>query len=117
MEDKLAPVLVCVPDIVLTCGSSEDPINTGTPLVTDNCGIFTLSYKDNATQGSCSLGFEKQIVRTWIASDQYGNKVSCQQLITINIGDLADVIVPQHFDGLPGNQSMLLIHFALMVIC
>ncbi|MBX7164231.1 MAG: HYR domain-containing protein, partial [Saprospiraceae bacterium] len=107
VEDKLAPVLVCVPDIVLTCGSSEDPINTGTPLVTDNCGIFTLSYKDNATPGSCSLGFEKQIVRTWIASDQYGNKVSCQQLITINIGDLADVIVPQHFDGLPGNQSML----------
>jgi hypothetical protein len=107
IEDKLAPVLTCPGDLTLDCTASTLPANTGTPTVEENCGGYTLTYQDNVTQGSCALGYDKIIERRWTAIDGSGNKSSCVQTITVNLGDLNNVLAPANYDGLPGNRAML----------
>lgn len=107
VEDKLPPKLTCPANSTISCAVNPIPLNTGTPAVNENCGSYSLSYKDNVTEGSCALGYTRIIVRTWTAIDNSNNKGTCVQTITIKIGDLFDVKVPAQYDGLPGNQPML----------
>ena len=49
VDDKIDPLITCPPDITLNCEMSIDTLITGSPLVSDNCGIDSLSYTDNFT--------------------------------------------------------------------
>ncbi|MFN5296590.1 MAG: hypothetical protein ACK5BL_13735, partial [Flavobacteriales bacterium] len=52
---------------VYECGSEADVV---TPVATDNCSEFTMSYADGASfEFGCTTGFD----RTWIAVDACGN--------------------------------------------
>ena len=98
VEDKLAPVITCVPFVSVSCSVDPIPSNTGIPTVVENCGGAGLSFNDNSTQGNCNLGFQESIIRTWTATDASGNRSTCVQTITVRLGDMFDVEVPRNFD-------------------
>ncbi|MCR9286205.1 MAG: T9SS type A sorting domain-containing protein [Bacteroidetes bacterium] len=115
IEDKLAPVLDC-PAVEIWCNEPADPGNVVPyPSVSDNCdnypfpqscGTITLEYTDELINYGCvpNNGLSARINRTWTATDASGNSSSCVQQIDLLRATLADVEVPPHYDGLPGNQ-------------
>ncbi|MEO6189946.1 MAG: T9SS type A sorting domain-containing protein [Saprospiraceae bacterium] len=100
VEDKIAPRLTCPPNITVSCAAGISPSVTGVPVVIENCGGASLSYRDNASKGNCQLGYSWQIILTWTAVDGSGNRATCVQLIQVGIGDLFDVTVPRNYDNL-----------------
>ncbi|NOT36154.1 MAG: HYR domain-containing protein [Saprospiraceae bacterium] len=100
VEDKWAPVITCNPNISISCAVDPSPTNTGIPSVVENCGGFSLTFSDDATQGSCVLGFQERIIRTWVAIDGSNNRSTCVQTITVRLGDIFDVEVPRNYDNI-----------------
>lgn len=100
VEDKLAPQITCIASVSISCAIEPTPANTGTPVVVENCGGYSLSYTDSKTQGGCSSGFQDRIIRTWVAIDASGNRSTCVQTITVRLGDMFDVEVPRNYDEL-----------------
>ncbi len=96
--DSLAPILVCPPNVVISCKDFDPnaPFTIfGVATATDNCPnnlrIDTLVISDLTV---CNVG---QITRTFTATDNSGNSVQCVQLITIennNPISLADITFP-----------------------
>ncbi len=86
IEDQMAPVVNCPPEINVsldaTCGYDSSPAITGTATGSDNCGMINITYADDlAGLGSCSgTGL---IERTWTATDDCLNSVTCIQNITV----------------------------------
>jgi len=90
LEDLVAPVISCPPQITISCEIPPDPANTGFPEVSDNCaapGEMPLVFTDQFIGGGCV----EDILRTWTVIDGAGNSVSCDQLIVRE--DLAPPVV------------------------
>ncbi|NOT51285.1 MAG: HYR domain-containing protein, partial [Chitinophagaceae bacterium] len=100
VEDKFAPRLTCPPNITVSCAAGVAPAVTGVPVVVENCGGVSLTFRDDASKGNCALGYSWRMVRTWTAVDGSGNRATCTQLITVGIGDIFDVTVPRNYDNL-----------------
>lgn len=81
---RTGPSINCGPDVYLNIGQSVSPDSTGYPTaLADNCdGPITFSYSDQNTPGTCAGS--ATIVRTWTATDNCGNSVSCQQNIFVD---------------------------------
>ncbi len=115
IEDKMDPVLDC-PPVEIWCNEPHEPGNiVPYPTVTDNCdnypfpqgcGVITLEYEDEWINYDCvpNNGYSARINRTWTATDASGNYTQCVQVIWFKRATLADVELPPHYDGLPGNQ-------------
>ena len=88
VEDSKAPIMNCPPDIAVLCDDSREPLNTGTPMISDNCGAFSVIFQDEDDAISCED--ERLIRRTWTTTDPSENTSNCQQLITV----LKDDILP-----------------------
>lgn len=74
-------VLTCPPDAAINCGESLDPSATGMATAVDACGnTITPTFSDNPVVTSCSPG---NVTRTWTATDEDGNSISCDQEIII----------------------------------
>ncbi len=83
-EDKLAPVIACPGDITVNC----DKDGATTAAATD-CSSFTLTSSDVVTEFPCPTPYPatgvyttKEISRTFLAIDAYGNQSTCVQKIT-----------------------------------
>ncbi|MBK8641095.1 MAG: M36 family metallopeptidase [Saprospiraceae bacterium] len=101
VEDKLAPKISCPLTNDVSCGTNTNPGGPlGLPTVEENCGGYSLTYRDLTTYGSCGAGFSSIIQRTWIAIDGSGNRSECIQSIRIRLGDLFEVTVPSNYDNL-----------------
>ncbi len=100
VEDKLPPIMRCPEDVTIECYEDSAPIHTGEPAVREACGGYSLTFKDVVSKGSCGLGYDKIITRYFIAVDNSGNRDTCIQRITVNLGDLDNITYPLHFDGL-----------------
>nr|MDQ3017556.1 hypothetical protein [Bacteroidota bacterium] len=89
--DDTDPVIVCSPNIEISCSDSTDPSFTGQATATDNCtSNVTIDYVDIAQLTGCNAtGF---ILRTWAAHDACGNVETCMQLISI-VDHTAPVVV------------------------
>ncbi|MBK9272402.1 MAG: hypothetical protein IPM48_12485 [Saprospiraceae bacterium] len=101
VEDKLAPKISCSLTSTLLCGEDTSPNgSSGLPSIEENCGSYSLTYRDRRIPGGCDLGFSEIIERTWYVEDQYGNRGECIQQITVALGDLASVTVPPNYDNI-----------------
>ncbi|MBK9107884.1 MAG: T9SS type A sorting domain-containing protein [Saprospiraceae bacterium] len=100
VEDKLAPILACPADTCVPCYSATAPSFTGSPVVDENCGSYTLTYKDNITYIGCAGGFDRIITRTFTAIDPWGNRGTCIQDISVSLGTLTDIDVPLSWDNI-----------------
>lgn len=123
LEDKTPPVLVCDPRDTFSCGISIDPINLGFPVNPafvntnvypyivngiDACGTVSLKYRDSIVRYDClNRALSATIYRTWCATDPGGYTNCCTDTIDLQRGTIADITLPPHFDGQPGNRPAL----------
>ncbi len=79
VEDLIAPIFESfVQEQILNC---NEELAFVLPIVNDNCSVANLDYLDEFIQGDCASG--KQIERTWIATDDAGNRTTLVQLLTV----------------------------------
>lgn len=112
IEDKLAPTIVCVPNMTISC---VDMANY-TPTVSDNCPAG-LTYAqvggDIVVNNNCSSNLApnviKRITRTYVATDGSGNKSTpCTTVFDVTtIPSLNDIIMPLPWDLAAGNNPAL----------
>lgn len=81
VDDTTPAVLNCPPDMTIDCEVTPDPATTGMATATDNCGAVQVTYSDAESPGDC--GDERNIARTWMATDACGNTSTCMQQITL----------------------------------
>ncbi|MDP6449173.1 MAG: hypothetical protein QF773_00020 [Lentisphaeria bacterium] len=74
-----APTVSCPPDTTIACDTSPDPVDTGSPTVSDPNA--TVSFSDSVAAGSAPN--ISAVTRTWTATDAGGNAGSCGQTITV----------------------------------
>ncbi len=90
VQDVDAPVMTCPASVTIDCEDSQDPSDTGNPIVVDNCDIDpVISYNDNVVDGNCPGNYT--IERTWSAIDNCDNINSCVQIITVQ--DVTDPVI------------------------
>ena len=75
--DQTPPVFAALPpSVTISCGAAA-PI----PTVTDNCTAApTVSFTNSAFVSSCAGG---NYIRTWLATDAYGNTATKTQAVTV----------------------------------
>ena len=98
VEDKLEPTINCI-DIEIGCNEDTSPVNTGIPIVSDNClALPNPTYFDTLENFDCTNPqFKAVIKRTWTVTDTNGNTNSCEQNIFIKNLDISQVIFPPTF--------------------
>jgi len=84
--DNIAPTLTCMESTTVAYGASLDPIDIGSPGVSDNCLLenISLTYTEISNQGTegCSF-YNYTINRLWTATDAVGNTDDCLQVINV----------------------------------
>ncbi|MCB0662664.1 MAG: hypothetical protein KDC24_07990, partial [Saprospiraceae bacterium] len=98
IQDNLAPVLHCPRDTAIACSENADPSLTGQP-VADDCSFFQVTYDDQLQNFPCQPNL-KRIIRTWRATDAFGQQSTCQQNIFIKRPELDAVSFPPNQDGI-----------------
>ncbi|MBK9984535.1 MAG: HYR domain-containing protein [Saprospiraceae bacterium] len=84
VDDNLAPVITCPPNVSIECSSSTNPSITGSATATDNCDSTpTITFTDVSNPTGPQ---EYTITRTWKATDDCGNSSTCIQLIIVHDG-------------------------------
>ena len=109
IEDKLGPVVTCPADISILCTEDEDDLLlTGSPTWED-CSAVNVSRQDDYVQYTCSensLVFTR-VLRTWTATDIWGNASTCLQTIDKLRGKTDQVVFPSDVeyvcDDVPAN--------------
>lgn len=80
IDDKLPPTVVCPVDETVDCSADlTDLSRFGSPQVIDNCS-FTLETGETFNLDNCGTG---EILRTFMATDVFGNTGSCTQRIIV----------------------------------
>jgi len=94
--DLTPPVIVCPPDLDISCTDSTDPSFTGMATANDVCDLDpVIAFLDSELPGNCPDGnILYQIQRTWRATDAAGNLATCEQVISIVDNDPPVVTVP-----------------------
>lgn len=109
IEDKTAPSITCAANVIVRCDQTNeidsipmmgDIIEPAT--ATDCSGIASLTYSDAAVNLSCSDNgqFSRIVTRTWVAVDNNGMSTSCQQTISVQRANIADVVSPSDYSAL-----------------
>jgi hypothetical protein len=89
--DKVAPTIICPPNLTISCNANSTPANTGTATATDSCtGNISVRYTDAFTTQGCS----QNLIRTWTANDGCGNIASCTQTITLTDNIAPNIMCP-----------------------
>lgn len=82
--DDIAPSITCPPDVEVECAEDVPPVDTGAPVVSDNCaGPITVGWLgDVISNQTCPHSFT--VTRTYQATDACGNSATCVQIITVD---------------------------------
>ncbi|MCZ6816969.1 MAG: HYR domain-containing protein, partial [Planctomycetota bacterium] len=84
--------ITCPSDWSAACDESTDPFDGEVPSTSGGCGEIEFSSSDSVTAGGCPNAFT--IARTWTATDDAGNVVSCNQTIDVQDTNVPQVTVP-----------------------
>lgn len=80
VQDKRGPLITCPENTTVECSDDYFEYEQfGFPSVTERCG-FTLDSTTVRNIDQCGTG---AIIRTWIATDNHGNRSTCEQVITV----------------------------------
>ncbi len=71
-----------------------DILVTGNPSVIENCGMYTVTYSDELSGGTCG----HTITRTFTAVDMSGNASTCTQEINFRPLNFADLTTPSNIE-------------------
>jgi hypothetical protein len=123
IEDKLAPLIACPPDVTVTCLEPIDTSATGLPMlltgtlpetelqnatISNGSCVVDLFFGDAIQELECSGAFQRIITRTFYVVDNAGNRSeNCSQTISVTRETLASTIFPEHFDGIDGPHEGL----------
>ena len=123
LEDKTPPELNCRVRDTISCAANTSPAALGFPVPTinvnqsaypyvvtglDACGIVYLTFRDSLVRYDCTnAALSATIYRKWCATDPGGYQACCYDTIDLRRGTLADITLPPHYDGQPGNQPYL----------
>ena len=108
VSDYFKPQLTCQ-DTIISCISDYSVAAIGSPTVTDNCGVASLTFTEDFTTRDCFYTnpggdtITAEILRTWTATDVNGNTNTCAQYIYLKRNTIDDVVFPANRDdfGLP----------------
>ncbi|NIP53880.1 MAG: hypothetical protein GWN55_02790, partial [Phycisphaerae bacterium] len=78
--DIIPPLIVCPEDVTLEYPADTTPGATGKATASDICGDVTIRFEDTIIPG---CGYTKTIERTWMATDDCNNILSCVQVIKV----------------------------------
>jgi hypothetical protein len=93
LEDKLAPHLICPPDITVACSQPLAPSFTGTVDIQD-CSVTTTQITESV-QDNGECGSPRQIInRTFIVTDIWNNQSTCSHTISVTPFSLPQMIMP-----------------------
>ena len=79
--DTEAPIISCAQDLTVSCEIDSLQFLFEEPTVFDDCNNVDLSYYD--TTSVQTVAYESDLIRVWMATDECGNRSTCQQLISI----------------------------------
>ncbi len=100
VENKILPEFLCPADTIVPCNALADPDFTGFPELLSCVPSVDVSYSDDYTdEGKCNLP-RATVVRTWTITDASGLSVSCEQLITVDRINLANIEWPVNWDDI-----------------
>ncbi|MBK7881727.1 MAG: T9SS type A sorting domain-containing protein [Saprospiraceae bacterium] len=93
VEDKLAPEIICR-DQDMSC--IQFNLNAANPAVIEDCSRYTVTLLDElTTKLDCNPEYIKEVRRTWISTDTYGNiSDTCVQLIRVERPDINAIVFP-----------------------
>jgi len=88
--------IVCPPDTIVNCNSTLDPSEIGTASFTTclDSDQVNLVHFDNFTSTNCNSPSTFELLRTWQATDIYGNQRQCQQHISARRNTLDEIVYP-----------------------
>ncbi len=92
IRDNVAPVIVCPPNLNLTCNTNINPPATGVATAIDNCTSTNAIVITSSDVVTGTMPCNATIVRTWQSKDLCGNISTCVQTIVIR-DNVAPVIV------------------------
>jgi len=79
VQDTTPPDINCLPNVTLGCPADTSVEANGSATASDTCGSVAIAHSDIWQPGCGNTG---TLVRTWMATDEYGNSSSCVQVIT-----------------------------------
>ena len=92
VRDFLKPVLLCPPNVTLTCQQDyHDVYFTGAAQAADNCAVQSLDSTNVVALNGCYIGL---VTRSWKATDASGNTRICTQTITMTPVSAITVVFP-----------------------
>ena len=91
--------ITCPDEVLIFCNEPVDSSYTGVPELTGCYQEVELSYTDAIEGTFCPDTFAFQILRTWVSTDPFGKKDTCEQFITAKRYDPSMSVFPPDFDG------------------
>ncbi|MBT8189179.1 MAG: HYR domain-containing protein, partial [Bacteroidia bacterium] len=93
VEYKLPPIIICPPDLSLTCAALD---LMGLPEATAACSPYNVELIDEQREVyNCDPEYTHKVTRTYRAYDDYGNESTCSHDIYLKRIDFSQVIFPE----------------------
>ncbi len=98
VQDKTPPQFNCPGNIVVPCNADLDSIPVSTSEDATDCSDVNVTFYDDLIySGNCNSDYISKVTRTYFAIDDYGNAVSCTQMIFFVPLSLEDVVFPPNY--------------------
>lgn len=93
VEYKLGPQIVCPDDMTISCNALE---LLEIPIPDSLCAAVTMTMtSENYVNLSCDVDHQSKVIRTYKATDEFGNSTACSHDIYLKRLPLGEVIFPE----------------------